>query len=186
MHAGLDELRRRVTEGELVAQPADEDVHGALEAALLTIVGADLGGDRADAVVARRSAAGLHPETAGGQVDLVVEDHDVGRAEIMLAHDGADRLAIGAPDDRRDQALVERHGIAWHEKKLGQLFCDQSSKQILQLLEDECADAGVDVRVDCKVASVGRDALPRVRATTKSCASDFPPGKRPAKWGQCC
>ena len=49
-------------------------------------------------------------------------------------------------------ALVERHGIAWHEKKLGQLFCDQSSKQILQLLEDECADAGVDVRVDCKVA----------------------------------
>ncbi len=59
-------------------------------------------------------------------------------------------------------ALVERHGIAWHEKKLGQLFCDQSSKQILQLLEDECADAGVDVRVDCKVSSVGRDALPRV------------------------
>ena len=44
MHTGLDELLRRVTEGELVAQPADEDVHGALEAALLTIVGADLGG----------------------------------------------------------------------------------------------------------------------------------------------
>jgi argininosuccinate lyase len=44
MHAGLDELLRRVTEGELVAQAADEDVHGALEAALLTIVGADLGG----------------------------------------------------------------------------------------------------------------------------------------------
>ncbi len=44
MHAGLDELLRRVTSGELIAQPADEDVHGALEAALLTIVGADLGG----------------------------------------------------------------------------------------------------------------------------------------------
>ena len=68
-------------------------------------------------------------------------------------------------------ALVERHGIAWHEKKLGQLFCDQSSKQILQLLEDECADAGVDVRVDCKVASVGRDALPRV--------PDGPDGQQP-------
>ncbi len=68
-------------------------------------------------------------------------------------------------------ALVERHGIAWHEKKLGQLFCDQSSKQILQLLEDECADAGVDVRVDCKVASVGRDALPRV--------PDSPDGQQP-------
>ena len=44
MHAGLDELLRRVTSGELIAEPADEDVHGALEAALLTIVGADLGG----------------------------------------------------------------------------------------------------------------------------------------------
>lgn len=44
MHAGLDELLRRVTSGELIAQPGDEDVHGALEAALLTIVGADLGG----------------------------------------------------------------------------------------------------------------------------------------------
>ena len=72
-------------------------------------------------------------------------------------------------------ALVERHGIAWHEKKLGQLFCDQSSKQILQLLEDECADAGVDVRVDCKVASVGRDALPRV--------PDGPDGQQPVPTG---
>ena len=55
--------------------------------------------------------------------------------------------------------LVERHGIAWHEKKLGQLFCDQSSKQILQLLEDECADAGVDVRVNCRITSVQRQGL---------------------------
>jgi argininosuccinate lyase len=44
MHAGLDELERRVVEGELVAAPSDEDVHGALEAALIQIVGADLGG----------------------------------------------------------------------------------------------------------------------------------------------
>ena len=59
-------------------------------------------------------------------------------------------------------ALVERHGIAWHEKKLGQLFCDQSSKQILQMLEDECADAGVTIRTGCKVASVAREPSPIV------------------------
>ena len=41
---GLDELERRVTSGELVPQPSDEDVHGALEAALVDLVGADLGG----------------------------------------------------------------------------------------------------------------------------------------------
>jgi len=44
MHAGLDELLRRVEVGELVAAPDDEDVHGALESALIDIVGPDLGG----------------------------------------------------------------------------------------------------------------------------------------------
>ncbi len=44
MHAGLDELARRLASGELVPQPEDEDVHGALEAALIDVVGADLGG----------------------------------------------------------------------------------------------------------------------------------------------
>jgi predicted Rossmann fold flavoprotein len=53
-------------------------------------------------------------------------------------------------------ALVERHGIAWHERKHRQLFCDHSSKQILQLLEDECADGGVEFRLGCRVESVRR------------------------------
>ena len=52
-------------------------------------------------------------------------------------------------------ALVERHGIAWHEKELGQLFCDESSRQILQMLLDECADAGVRIETDCAVEEVG-------------------------------
>src|SRR4029079_3141748 len=41
-------------------------------------------------------------------------------------------------------ALVEKHGIAWHEKTLGQLFCDGSSKQIVAMLLDECAVGGVE------------------------------------------
>ena len=41
-------------------------------------------------------------------------------------------------------ALVDRYGIAWHEKTLGQLFCDGSSKQIVALLLDECAVGGVE------------------------------------------
>jgi len=43
-------------------------------------------------------------------------------------------------------ALVDRYGIAWHEKTLGQLFCDGSSKQIVRLLLDECAAGGVTTR----------------------------------------
>ena len=41
-------------------------------------------------------------------------------------------------------ALVEKHGIAWHEKTLGQLFCDGSSRQIVKMLLDECAAGEVD------------------------------------------
>ncbi len=47
--------------------------------------------------------------------------------------------------------LVEKHRIAWHEKTLGQLFCDGSARQIVAMLLDECAAAGVDVRVAHRV-----------------------------------
>jgi len=51
-------------------------------------------------------------------------------------------------------ALVEKHGIAYHEKDLGQLFCDYSSKDILAMLESECADAGVQVQTHCEISAV--------------------------------
>jgi predicted Rossmann fold flavoprotein len=50
--------------------------------------------------------------------------------------------------------MVESHGIAYHEKELGQLFCDDSSKQIVKMLLDECADAGVRIDTSCSVESV--------------------------------
>ena len=68
-------------------------------------------------------------------------------------------------------AMVERHGIAYHEKELGQLFCDDSSKQIVAMLLAECAAAGVDVRTSCSVEAVegldaASDGAPRFRVTT--------------------
>ena len=51
-------------------------------------------------------------------------------------------------------ALVEKHRIAYHEKELGQLFCDDSSKQIVRMLLDECAAAGVTVEANCGVQRV--------------------------------
>lgn len=50
--------------------------------------------------------------------------------------------------------LVERHGIDYHEKTLGQLFCDESSKEILQLLLTECEWAGVEIRTATSVTEV--------------------------------
>ena len=53
-------------------------------------------------------------------------------------------------------ALVEKHRIAYHEKELGQLFCDDSSKQIVRMLLDECAAAGVRIEASCGVERVRR------------------------------
>jgi predicted Rossmann fold flavoprotein len=53
-------------------------------------------------------------------------------------------------------ALVEKHRIAWHEKTLGQLFCDGSARSIVNLLEDECAAAAVDIRTGCAIESVSK------------------------------
>ncbi len=52
--------------------------------------------------------------------------------------------------------LVEAHGIAYHEKKLGQLFCDITSASVVDMLARECATAGVDIQLNCEVRGVSR------------------------------
>ena len=64
------------------------------------------------------------------------------------------RSALARYTPRDFIGLVEKHGIAWHEKTLGQLFCDESSKQIITMLVDECAAAGVAWRQPCEVRGV--------------------------------
>lgn len=59
-------------------------------------------------------------------------------------------------------ALVEKHGIAYHEKSAGQLFCDKSSKDILAMLEQECARANVRIVTHCDIASVIKEERFRV------------------------
>jgi predicted Rossmann fold flavoprotein len=63
-------------------------------------------------------------------------------------------LARYRPDDFI--AIVERHGIAYHEKKLGQLFCDGSSREIVEMLRHECREAGVEIRTGVEVKAVRR------------------------------
>jgi predicted Rossmann fold flavoprotein len=53
-------------------------------------------------------------------------------------------------------ALVDRHHIAWHEKTLGQLFCDDSARQIVDMLLEEMAQAGVTLRLDTTVDRIDR------------------------------
>src|SRR5271155_5232107 len=55
-------------------------------------------------------------------------------------------------------ALVEKHGIAYHEKTLGQLFCDRAASEITGMLESECREAGVEVFVNAPCQEVRRGA----------------------------
>ncbi|HSK43925.1 MAG TPA: NAD(P)/FAD-dependent oxidoreductase [Candidatus Binatia bacterium] len=61
-------------------------------------------------------------------------------------------------------ALVEKHGIAYHEKTLGQLFCDGSAQQIVSMLEAECRDVGVRIQTNVNVEQVSKEDGFLVRA----------------------
>ncbi len=67
-------------------------------------------------------------------------------------HFARSALARYTPQDFIE--LVERYGIAWHEKTLGQLFCDDNARQIVAMLLEECAIGGVEVRCDQEIGAV--------------------------------
>jgi predicted Rossmann fold flavoprotein len=67
-------------------------------------------------------------------------------------HFAKSALALYQP--RHFLELVERYGIKWHEKTLGQLFCDQSARQILDMLLAECERGHVDIRMNARGVAV--------------------------------
>lgn len=68
-------------------------------------------------------------------------------------------------------SLVEKHGIPYHEKKLGQLFCDEGSRRIIEMLLHECDAAGVEIRCGVPVRSVQKNANFEVETATGSFSS---------------
>src|SRR5580698_6334001 len=62
-------------------------------------------------------------------------------------------------------ALVEKHGITYHEKKLGQLFCDRAAQDIVGMLESECRAAGVQIYTGIQIRAVERSSHFVVRAS---------------------
>ncbi len=90
-----------------------------------------------------------------------------GRCNFTNLHAGPDNFLSANPHFAKSALarytpvdfirLVEKHGIAYHEKTLGQLFCDGSAQQIVDLFMNECADAGVRVLLSAVVSEVHRD-----------------------------
>jgi predicted Rossmann fold flavoprotein len=120
-----------------------------------------------DAIVLGAGGAGLFCAAVAGQRGrrVLVIDHATGPgAKILISgggrcnftniHTAADRYISANPHFARSAlsrysaqdfiGLVDSYGIAWHEKTLGQLFCDGSARQIVEMLMAECAKGGVD------------------------------------------
>src|SRR5690606_5887376 len=87
-----------------------------------------------------------------------------GRCNFTNIHTAPDRFISANPHFAKSAlsrygpqdflALVEAYGIAWHEKTLGQLFCDGSARQIVDLLLAECAKGGVELRCRAEAREV--------------------------------
>ncbi|MBI3802460.1 MAG: NAD(P)/FAD-dependent oxidoreductase [Nitrospirae bacterium] len=80
-------------------------------------------------------------------------------------------LSRFGPDDFI--ALVEKHGIPYHEKKLGQLFCDGKSAEIVNLLLEECRLGGVQILTKCSVEKIERDTIRETRFTVQTNLGDY-------------
>ena len=84
-----------------------------------------------------------------------------GRCNFTNLHAGPENYLSSNPDFCKSAlarfspgdfiALVESHGIAYHEKKLGQLFCDHSSRDIVEMLRRECEDGGGALQTSTEV-----------------------------------
>jgi predicted Rossmann fold flavoprotein len=130
-----------------------------------------------DAIILGGGAAGLMCAAVAGQRGrkvLLVEHADApgkkilisggGRCNFTNMHTAADRYlstnphfaksALGRYRPEEFIALVDRHGIAWHEKTLGQLFCDGSSRQIVAMMLQECEAGGVKMLLNAPIADV--------------------------------
>jgi hypothetical protein len=134
-----------------------------------------------DVIVIGAGAAGMMCAAQAGQRGrrvLLIEHYDVvgekirisggGRCNFTNVNAGPANYLSQNPDFCRSALarytpaqfvrLVERYGIAYHEKKLGQLFCDRSAHDIIAMLKAECAESGVEWKMPCAVEAVTRDA----------------------------
>lgn len=127
------------------------------------VIGAGAAGLHCAATAARRGKSVLvidHAKQAGKKILI----SGGGRCNFTNMHTAPDNFISANPHfcksalSRYTQwdflALVEQHGIAWHEKTLGQLFCDDSSKQIVGMLLKECSNAGARVQLRTEIKHV--------------------------------
>ncbi len=112
---------------------------------------------RSVAVLDHASAPGDKIRISGGGRCNFTNIH-AGPKNFLSAnpHFAKSALARFTPQDFL--AMVERHGIAWHEKTLGQLFCDNSAKDIIRMLTDEMRAAGAELWLRIEIGEIEQSA----------------------------
>src|SRR5215470_14616000 len=138
-----------------MTEACDAIILGAGAAGLMCAIEAGRRGRRV-AVLERAERVGKKILISGGGRSNFTNLHC--RPENFLStnpHFAKSALARYTPADFI--ALVEKHGIAYHEKTLGQLFCDGSAQQIVAMLEQECHAAGAEIFTHIKIEQVRQD-----------------------------
>ena len=143
--------------------PFDAIVLGAGGAGLMCAAVAGQRGRRIAVIDHRPEPGAKIVISGGGRCNFTNRDAAPDRFLSANPHFAKSALGRYLPEDFL--ALVERHGIAWHEKTSGQLFCDGSSRQIVRMLLDECAAGPVSLRLGEPIRDVAH-ADGRFRVTT--------------------
>jgi hypothetical protein len=93
--------------------------------------------------------------SGGGRCNFT--NRDVGAAHYFSNNPRFCTSALARFTPRDFLELVERRGIGWHEREAGQLFCDTSARQIVDMLRERCERAGVQIELGRPVAAVRKD-----------------------------
>jgi predicted Rossmann fold flavoprotein len=137
-----------------VAEKKDVVIIGAGAAGMMCAIEAGKRGRRV-LVIDHAKAPGEKIRISGGGRCNFTNIH-AGPKNFLSANPHFCKSALARYGARDFLALVEKHGIAWHEKTLGQLFCDHSAKDIIRMLLAEMRDAAAELRLETTVASVER------------------------------
>ncbi len=137
-----------------MAEKTDVVIIGAGAAGMMCAIEAGKRGRRV-AVLDHAKAPGEKIRISGGGRCNFTNIH-AGPKNFLSTNPHFCKSALARYTPRDFLALVEKHGIAWHEKTLGQLFCDHSAKDIIKMLLSEMRDVHADLRLETTIESVER------------------------------
>jgi predicted Rossmann fold flavoprotein len=125
--------------------------------------------DHADKVAEKIRISG------GGRANFTNRDLDVRAPDKHFISENPRfcRSALSRYTPQHFLALMDKHGIAWHEKHKGQLFCDRSAEDLIAMLLAECQAGGVERWQPCKVHSVAHLQDKSADSPCKYCASSY-------------